>query len=92
VADSPGTIHPVAFFGLDLFKFLLDALLKFEDAETQIVNPFPFVAIDEIQVSVESVVTQSLPGSSNIRPFFHHWYITPRRCIYSLNFCCQALV
>ena len=64
-------LHPVAFFGVDIFEYLFKALLKEPTFNaTKIVNPFPFVAIDEIQSCVESSAVHLLPGSTNRRPFF----------------------
>ena len=64
-------LHPVAFFGSDVFERLFTTLVKepIFDA-TQIVNPFPFVAIDEIQVTLESDAVYHLSSSSSKRPFF----------------------
>ena len=63
-------IHPVAFFGIDLFEYLFTSLVKEPHVGTAIVNSFPLAVIDEIQVCVESLAVHSLPGSNNLRPFF----------------------
>ena len=63
-------LHPIAFFGLDLFEYLFTALATEPFVGTTIVKSFPFAAIDEIQVCVESSVVHRLPGSDNLRPFF----------------------
>ncbi|KAJ3317586.1 hypothetical protein HDV06_001377 [Boothiomyces sp. JEL0866] len=64
-------LHPVAFFGIDLFEHLFTALLE-EQVSVGIatVKPFQFIAIDEIQLCVESMAVHLLPGSANNRPFF----------------------
>jgi len=64
-------LHPRAFFGIDLFTRLFEALLKEQlSVETATVKLFPFAAIDEIQIFVESNSVHSLPDSANSRPFF----------------------
>lgn len=63
-------VHPVAFFGIDLFKDLLTEVLKEPYFGTKIIKPFPFAVIDEIQTVVESSSSHLLPGSSSFRPFF----------------------
>ena len=64
-------LHPFAFFGVDLFEHLFIALLEAQvSVETATVNPFPFAAIDEIQLCVESEGVHRLIGIANKRPFF----------------------
>jgi hypothetical protein len=64
-------LHPVAFFGVDLFEHLFTILLEEQVSfETATVKPFPFTAIDEIQLCVESEDLHHLPGSATKRPFF----------------------
>ena len=64
-------LHPVAFFGVDLFEYVFTTLLKEQvSVETATVKPFPLAAIDEIQLCVESKAVHLLPGSTNNRPFF----------------------
>ena len=64
-------LHPSAFFGSDVFELLFTALVKEPTFNmTQIVNPFPFVAIDEIQVTLEGTSRHLLPESGTNRPFF----------------------
>jgi hypothetical protein len=64
-------LHPAAFFGSDVFEQLFTALAKEPIFNaTQIVNPFPFVAIDEIQVTLEGQAVYNLSSSSTKRPFF----------------------
>lgn len=62
-------LHPVSFFGFDLFQQLYSFLLS-----RNVIHKFPetfsFVAIDEIQVCVESRSVHNMPGSTNSRPFF----------------------
>jgi hypothetical protein len=64
-------LHPVSFFGIDIFKHLFNILLK---EPYYVVQPkieyFSLVAIDEIQIFVESNSVHSLTGSRNLRPFF----------------------
>ncbi len=70
-------LHPVAFFGFDVFEFLFTALLKdtvIAITITEILKPFPFVCIDEIQVCVESSRVYRQPGSRNLLPFFSRWF------------------
>jgi hypothetical protein len=64
-------LHPVAFFGVDIFGSVFTTLLK-EQVSVLVatVNPFPLTAIDEIQLCVESNAVHSLSGSANKRPFF----------------------
>lgn len=69
-------IHPISFFGKDLFENLLTILLK-EDIESvdlaaalKLLKPSKLCAVDEIQVGVESSRSHTLPGSSSLRPFF----------------------
>jgi len=72
-------LHPVAFFGVDIFKYVFEALLK---EPVFFVPPkfehFSFVAIDEIQFLVESAPVYYLPDSVNLRPFSLRWCTTPR--------------
>ena len=64
-------LHPVAFFGVDVFEYVFTALLEEQvSVQTAIVKPFPLTAIDEIQLCVESECLHRLPGSANKRPFF----------------------
>ena len=64
-------LHPSAFFGSDVFEQLFTALVKEPIFNaTQIVNPFPFVAIDEIQVTLEGDAVYRLSSSGKKRPFF----------------------
>ena len=63
-------LHPVAFFGIDIFEHVLESLLKESFIDTRFENPYRFVAIDEVQILVESLAKFSLPGSKSLRPFF----------------------
>jgi hypothetical protein len=46
-------LHPVSFFGVDVFELLFTALVKDHAFNpTDIIDPFPLVAIDEIQVTL----------------------------------------
>jgi hypothetical protein len=64
-------LHPAAFFGSDVFEQLFTALVKEPRFNArQIVNPFPFVAIDEIQVTFEGEAVYHVSSSSKKRPFF----------------------
>ncbi|EGF80545.1 hypothetical protein BATDEDRAFT_35163 [Batrachochytrium dendrobatidis JAM81] len=64
-------LHPIAFFGLDLFERLFTILVKDPGlSPTAIINPFPFTAIDEIQALAEGLCLHYLPESKNLRPFF----------------------
>lgn len=64
-------LHPTAFFGSDVFEQLFTALVKEPIFNaTQIVEPFPVVAIDEIQVTLEGEAVYHLSSSSKKRPFF----------------------
>ena len=64
-------LHPVSFFGVDIFEYVFTALLK---ESVFFVPPkvecFSFVAIDEIQIFVESGSVHYFHGSKNLRPFF----------------------
>ncbi|KAI8820595.1 hypothetical protein BJ741DRAFT_557502 [Chytriomyces cf. hyalinus JEL632] len=66
-------LHPVQFFGCDIFALLFKSLA--ERSRTTTINStinrcFDFVAIDEIQMIVESSFVFSLPNSKNARPFY----------------------
>lgn len=64
-------LHPVAFFGVDIFEKVFTTLLVEQvSVETATVNPFPLTVIDEIQLCVESKPVYLLQGSTNNRPFF----------------------
>ncbi|KAL5034545.1 hypothetical protein RTP6_7729 [Batrachochytrium dendrobatidis] len=64
-------LHPIAFFGVDLFEYLFTTLVKDPGlSPTAIINPFPFTAIDEIQALAEGRCLHYLPESKNLRPFF----------------------
>ncbi|KAJ3268284.1 hypothetical protein HDV01_003215, partial [Terramyces sp. JEL0728] len=64
-------LHPIAFFGNDLFERLFTALLKEQIfVATSTVPTFTFAAIDEIQIFVESGSVHHLSGAANMRPFF----------------------
>ncbi|KAI9341509.1 hypothetical protein BDR26DRAFT_918448 [Obelidium mucronatum] len=65
-------LHPVEFFGCDLFEQLFSSLAKRYPMTVgcKIENCFNFVAIDEIQRTVESEHVFQLPGSSQKRPFY----------------------
>jgi hypothetical protein len=64
-------LHPVAFFGVDIFESVFSTLLKEQvSVEITTLNPFSLTAIDEIQICVESQEVYRLPGSRNNRPFF----------------------
>ncbi|ORY44920.1 hypothetical protein BCR33DRAFT_816742 [Rhizoclosmatium globosum] len=68
-------LHPKAFFGCDLFSELFDSLARRTDinigrSSANIKLWFDFVAIDEIQRSLEGEHVFLLPGSQNSRPFF----------------------
>ncbi|KAJ8327526.1 hypothetical protein O5D80_004906 [Batrachochytrium dendrobatidis] len=64
-------LHPIAFFGVDLFERLFTTLVKDPGiSPTAIINPFPFTAIDEIQDLAEGLCLHCLPGSKTPRPFF----------------------
>ena len=64
-------LHPAAFFGSDVFEQLFTTLVKEPIFNaTQIVKPFNFVAIDEIQVTLEGEAVYHLSSSGKKRPFF----------------------
>lgn len=64
-------LHPVAFFGVDIFEYVFTTFLEEQVfVETATVETFALIAIDEIQLCVESKAVHSLPGSTNNRPFF----------------------
>ena len=65
-------LHPKQFFGIDIFKELFDSLAKRSHIVIgrKIEECFDFVAIDEIQRSLEGKLVFNLPGSINNRPFF----------------------
>jgi hypothetical protein len=65
-------IHPVDFFGLDLFAVLYSDILNVNLSQRFVAssNPFPFIAIDEIQISLEGLNLFRLPVSKSARPFF----------------------
>jgi len=65
-------LHPIQFFGIDIFKELFDSLAKRSDVMIgrKIEKCFDFVAIDEIQRSLEGKKVFNLTGSTNDRPFF----------------------
>ena len=63
-------LHPVAFFGVDIFQYVFTTLLKEQVFYTRgNVEHFSFVAIDEIQIFVESADAYNVSFSRN-RPFF----------------------
>jgi hypothetical protein len=63
-------LHPVSFFGVDIFEHLFTILLKEQVADKFVIGTFPLTAIDEIQLCVESKAVHLLPGSTTNRPFF----------------------
>jgi hypothetical protein len=64
-------LHPIAFFGVDIFEHLFTILLEEQVSVKSVIGkPFPLTAIDEIQLCVESKAVHVLPGSTNARPFF----------------------
>ncbi|KAI8823940.1 hypothetical protein BJ741DRAFT_714992 [Chytriomyces cf. hyalinus JEL632] len=66
-------LHPVQFFGCDIFALLFESLAERSKATSigsTIERCFDFVAIDEIQMIVESSFVFSLPNSENARPFY----------------------
>ena len=63
-------LHPVAFFGVDIFEHLFTILLKEQVSDKFVIGTFPLTAIDEIQLCVESKAVHLLPGSTTNRPFF----------------------
>ncbi|KAJ3090134.1 hypothetical protein HK100_007540, partial [Physocladia obscura] len=68
-------LHPKAFFGCDLFSELFDSLARRTNIQigrsaANIKHWFDFVAIDEIQRSLEGENVFKLPGSKNSRSFF----------------------
>lgn len=65
-------LHPIQFFGIDIFKELFESLAERSDVTIgrKIGKCFDFVAIDEIQRSLEGEKGFKLPGSTNNRPFF----------------------
>ncbi|KAJ3342997.1 hypothetical protein HDU83_005842 [Entophlyctis luteolus] len=66
-------LHPVQFFGWDVFRDIFNSLAERSSATTigrKIQKCFDFVAIDEIQKSVESERLFQLPGSFQKRPFY----------------------
>ncbi|RKP20084.1 hypothetical protein ROZALSC1DRAFT_13153 [Rozella allomycis CSF55] len=66
-------LHPNAFFGIDVFYYLFITLVDefvIMKIQPKLENCFPFVAIDEIQLSIETAKNHCLPESSNMRPFF----------------------
>lgn len=65
-------LHPRQFFGIDIFEKLFDSLAKRSNTTvgTKLDRCFDFVAIDEIQKSVETELIFSLPGSRSKRPFY----------------------
>jgi hypothetical protein len=63
-------LHPVSFFGVDVFELLFTALIRDPAFSAfKIIDPFPFVAIDEIQVTTENSVVH-LSSTGKLRPFF----------------------
>ncbi|KAI8896687.1 hypothetical protein BC833DRAFT_527981, partial [Globomyces pollinis-pini] len=74
--NKPGDIlyaqlHPLSFFGKDVFAVLYDDLLvdtmhMYKGLE----EAFPFLVIDEIQRSIEGQHIHRLPESNNHRPFY----------------------
>lgn len=74
--DDPKTIlfaqlHPKAYFGSDVFSQIFDSLKDEPDFNSrEISNPFPFVAIDEIQNTVEMGSLFQLTEKGRKRPFF----------------------
>ncbi|KAJ3231478.1 hypothetical protein HDU78_007704 [Chytriomyces hyalinus] len=65
-------LHPVQFFGRDIFKDLFDSLAKRSQTTTvtcKIESCFDFVAIDEIQNTVESKAVCRLTGKHEM-PFY----------------------
>jgi hypothetical protein len=65
-------IHPLAFFGIDVFQEVFTHLLWLDFSSFQSYsNYFDLIAIDEIQHTVEnSDYVFKLPHSANSRPFF----------------------
>ncbi|EGF79670.1 hypothetical protein BATDEDRAFT_25363 [Batrachochytrium dendrobatidis JAM81] len=64
-------LHPIAFFGLDLFECLFTTLVKEPGlSPTAITNPFPFIAIDGVRNLAGGRRFHFQPESRNFRPFF----------------------
>ncbi|KAI9318855.1 hypothetical protein BDR26DRAFT_913465 [Obelidium mucronatum] len=66
-------LHPKLFFGSDIFcKLFLELLAKSSDrlVVLSLEDAFGFVAIDEIQATLQGAKVFSLPNSANERPFF----------------------
>ncbi|KAK5672740.1 hypothetical protein QVD99_000241 [Batrachochytrium dendrobatidis] len=64
-------LHPIAFFGVDLFERLFTTLVKEPGlAPTAITNPFPFIAIDGVRNLAGGCRFHFQPESRNFRPFF----------------------
>ncbi|KAI8897303.1 hypothetical protein BC833DRAFT_615154 [Globomyces pollinis-pini] len=62
-------LHPVAFFGIDIFKYVFTRFLNKPVFHwPPKVNYFPFVAIDDIQILVESQSLHIMWGT--LRPLF----------------------
>jgi phosphoenolpyruvate synthase/pyruvate phosphate dikinase len=59
-------IHPVQFFGSDIFHTLFMNQSQNANLCTDFIDPFPFLAIDEIQMSL----TEGINTHLNNRPFF----------------------
>ncbi|KAI8900776.1 hypothetical protein BC833DRAFT_580484 [Globomyces pollinis-pini] len=73
--EKPGILlaqlHPVAFFGVDIFEIVFKALWeKGVSVEIGIINPYPLIVIDHIQRCVRSAALYQIPGSTSKRPFF----------------------
>ncbi|KAI8845365.1 hypothetical protein BJ741DRAFT_145871 [Chytriomyces cf. hyalinus JEL632] len=66
-------LHPVQFFGCDIFALLFESLAEHSPTTTfaiRINRCFDFVAIDEIQMFAESSCAFSLLGSEHAMPFY----------------------
>ncbi|KAK5670240.1 hypothetical protein QVD99_003255 [Batrachochytrium dendrobatidis] len=64
-------LHPIAFFGVDLFERLFTTLVKEPGlSPTAITNPFPFIAIDGVRNLAGGRRFHFQPESRNFRPFF----------------------
>ena len=63
-------LHPKEIFGFDIFNKVFQHIMKGNYDNPVFEEPYPFCAIDEIQISVESEANYSVPGARNKRPFF----------------------
>ena len=65
-------LHPKEIFGFDIFNKVFQHIMKgnYDNPVFEEPYPYPFCAIDEIQISVENRANYSLPGARNKRPFF----------------------